>query len=335
MERGKDKGIRLRELIARPEGVFAFGVMSASGAIAATVAGSECIYVGGYAASAVRGFPDMGITTMTEMLQHARYIVDAINVPVVCDIDDGYGAVHNAMRTAREFLETTKVAGIHIEDQKYPKRCGHIAGKELLPLKEFLGKLRAVIDVRNELDPTRFIIARTDAFSAAGSNKDLRLGGDIEEAIKRAVVYADAGADSVWCEFPNPDCASAEAFSEGVKKHHPNLPLSFNVSTSFLDLDWQRPNRVTDEKLIEMGYKLRFSTYPELLISTFATYFLAGKFERLGLEALVEFREIISGSPVENIMKVMGVDRYQEIEKRYNPDAASRLLKSDGFKKDG
>ncbi len=329
----KDKGRKLRKLIARPKGVFAFGVMSASGAIAAAMAGSECIYVGGYAAAAARGFPDMGIMTMTEMLQHTKYISDAAPIPVVCDIDDGYGSVHNAMRTAREFLETTKVAGIHIEDQKYPKRCGHIAGKELLLIPEFLGKLRAVIDVKNKIDPTRLIIARTDAFSAAGAKKDSRLGGDIEEAVKRAVAYADCGASSVWCEFPSPDCASAEAFSEGVLKRHPNLPLSFNISASFLD--WQRPNRVTDKKLIELGYKFRFSTYPELLISTFATYFLAGKFKEKGLEALAEFREMISGLPVENIMKVIGVDRYQEIEKRYSPDAALRLETSDGFKKDG
>lgn len=330
----KNRGITLRGLIARPEGVFAFGAMSATGAIAATMAGSECIYVGGYAASAVRGFPDMGIMTMTEMLQHTKYISDAVNVPVVCDIDDGYGSVHNAMRTAREFLETTKISGIHIEDQKYPKRCGHIAGKELLSIPEFLGKLKAVIDVRNELDPSRLVIARTDAFSAAGSNKDSRLGGDIEEAIKRAMAYADCGADSVWCEFPNPDCASAEAFSEGVKKRFPKLPLSFNISPSFLD--WHlRKNRVTDEKLIQMGYKFRFSTYPELLIGTFATYFLAGKFRDIGLEALVEFREMISGLPVENIMKVIGVDRYQEIEQRYSPEAALRIELSDGFKKDG
>lgn len=329
----KNNGVKLRKLIARPEGVFAFGVMSATGAITAKMAGSQCIYVGGYAASAVRGFPDMGIMTMTEMLEHTRYIANAVDVPVVCDIDDGYGAVHNAMRTAREFLETTKVAGIHIEDQKYPKRCGHIAGKELLPLPEFLGKLKAVIDVRNELDPSRFIIARTDAFSAAGSNKDSRLGGDIEEAVKRAIAYADCGADSVWCEFPGPDCASAEAFSEGVRKRYPNLPLSFNISASFLN--WQKPGCITDKKLIEMGYKFRFSTYPELLIGTFATYFLAGEFEEKGLEALAEFREMISGSPVENIMKVIGVDRYQEIEKKYSPDAALRLEKSDGFKKDG
>ena len=329
----KNKGVKLRELIARPKGVFAFGVMSASGAIAASMAGSECLYVGGYAASAARGFPDMGIMTMTEMLQHTKYISDAVPIPVICDIDDGYGAVHNARRAAKEFLETTKVSGLHIEDQKYPKRCGHIAGKELLPIPEFLGKLRAIIDVKNKIDPSRFIIARTDAFSAAGTKKDSRLGGDIEEAVKRAVAYADCGADSVWCEFPSPDGASAEAFSEGVRKHHPNLPLSFNISASFLD--WRKPNRVTDERLIEMGYKFRFSTYPELLIGTFATYFLAGKFKEKGLEALVEFREMIAGSPVENIMKVLGVDRYQEIEKQYSPEAALRLETSDGFKKDG
>jgi 2-methylisocitrate lyase-like PEP mutase family enzyme len=91
----------------------------------------------------------------------------------------------------------------------------------VLPLEEFLGKLHAVIDIRNRLNPSCVIIARTDAFSAVGANINKIIGGDIDEAIRRASAYADAGADIVWCEFPTPDIKSAKAFAEGVRKRHP------------------------------------------------------------------------------------------------------------------
>src|SRR5688572_27882770 len=111
----------------------------------------------------------------------------------------------------------TCLAGIHLEDQRFPKRCGHIAGKTLVSREEALGKYRAAIDVRNRLDPDFFIIARTDAYGA--------LGGSMQEAIERGRMYADAGVDSVWAELSNASREPAIEFAEAMRKSHPQLPL--------------------------------------------------------------------------------------------------------------
>ncbi|QQG45738.1 MAG: isocitrate lyase/PEP mutase family protein [Candidatus Sungiibacteriota bacterium] len=326
----KSLGTRFRELILRPEGVLAFGVESVISAKVAALAGQECIYAGGYAAAGMKGWPDMGVLTMTEMLEHARLISRAVSVPVIADIDDGYGSVLNVKRTVSEFLGTTPVAGLHLEDQKYPKRCGHIAGKAVLGRNEFLGKLRLALKIRDEIDPTRFIIARTDAFGAAGSKKDPVLGGDMEEVVARGVAYLDAGADSVWCEFPRPDRKSATAFAEGVRRVHPQAVLSFNVSASFA---WHlEEDVVTQEELNELGYKFLFTTYPSLLENTRAVYELAKAFRERGIGAIIELKQKLAGHPMESFMKTVDVEQYQEMERQYSPDAEDRLKTSEGFK---
>ena len=172
-------GQRFGELVARPQGLFAYGVYDAMSAKMAELAGHEAIYVGGYAAAGSRMLPDMGILTATEMLDHVKFIAQAVSVPLMVDIDDGYGNANNVIRTISELLSLPNIGAFHIEDQRYPKRCGHIKGKEVLPRREFLGKLRAAIDTRDKIDPNCKIIARTDAFSAAGGNRDESAGGDI------------------------------------------------------------------------------------------------------------------------------------------------------------
>ena len=115
--------------------------------------------------------------------------------------------------------------GVHIEDQRFPKRCGHLAGKYCLPVEEATLKLKAVLDARS--DPDFFIIARTDAASA--------VGGGMADAIERSKRYADAGADMVWAEFPTPDRGDAEGFAFEIHRGFPEMPLAFNYSSSF---DW-------------------------------------------------------------------------------------------------
>jgi len=327
----KNQGAILRDLINCNEGIFAFGVDSAISAKVAEGAGIKCIYAGGYSVAGISGWPDMGIISGTEMIESFRRITKATSLPVVADIDDGYGSVHNVIRTVEDLLETTPVAGFHIEDQKYPKRCGHIAGKEVLPLEEFLGKLQAVIDIRNRLNPSCVIIARTDAFSAVGANINEIIGGDIDEAIRRASAYADAGADIVWCEFPTPDIKSAKAFAEGVRKRHPELPLAFNISPSFTKDMWDA-SALTEIVLNKMGYKFRFATYPVLLSNSVNTYDLTLKFSHEAIEAMKELKYNLVNHPMENFMKTIGVDKYQEIEKKYSPGAIKRIESSEGFK---
>lgn len=324
-------GEYLRELILRPQGVFAYGVATAFDAKAAENAGHEVLYVGGYAASAIRGVPDMGIISAKEMLEHITSISDMVRVPLVADIDDGYGGIHNVRRTVRDILTKTRVAGIHIEDQKYPKRCGHIAGKEVLPVEEFTAKLRAAVDVRNAFSPSAILIVRTDAFNAAGAKKDSKTGGDIKEALLRADRYVREGADLVWCEFPSPSRESAKAFARGMQDSFPPLGLAFNMSPSFRWDTAEDP--VTTEELISWGYKFRFATYPTLIEYWYAVLKSAKEFRiEDPIEAMKEMQRKVAGTSAASIMKVMGVERYQEIERKYHPGIAEKQKTSEGFK---
>src|SRR2546422_8902015 len=139
-------------------------------------------------------WPDMGVLTQTDAGGSASTVAGATSLPVIADADDGYGNALSTIRTVQEFAKTG-VAGIHLEDQRFPKRCGHIAGKTIVSLEEALGKYRAAIDTRDRLDRDFVIIARTDAYGA--------VGGSLEEAIRRGRAYADAGVGLVWCGLAN------------------------------------------------------------------------------------------------------------------------------------
>jgi 2-methylisocitrate lyase-like PEP mutase family enzyme len=150
-------------------------------------AGFAAVYMTGAGTSAAFGYPDFGLLTMTEMVGNAARIVRAVTVPVIADADTGYGNELNAVRTVREY-EQAGVAGIHIEDQVSPKRCGHLDDKEIIPREDFLAKIRAAVYARR--DPDFLIIARTDARAVAG----------FEEAVARANAALQAGADMAFVE---------------------------------------------------------------------------------------------------------------------------------------
>lgn len=325
-----DIGHYFQKLMSRVRGVQPFGVYDALSAIVAEKAGSEALYVGGYAAAAVRGVPDIGLLTMTEMAAHIKHIAERTSVPLMVDIDDGYGNVNNVVRTVEEVLGIDGVAAIHIEDQRYPKRCGHYAGKTVLPMSEFIGKLKAVIDTRNRLGSNCVVIARTDAFSAAGGNKDKHIGGDVEESIRRLVAYLHAGADSVWCEFPSASLESATAISEGVRSIFPDATLSFNVSPSFSAKNWDA-SLLTNRSMIELGYKNRFSTYPSLVAAMKAVYDTALMFCGDPVEAIRMLKRSVVGCPTEIINELVCLQDYQDQEIRYDPNAAERFRASEGF----
>jgi isocitrate lyase len=142
------------------------------------------------------------------------------------------------------------VAGIHIEDQVFPKRCGHIAGKTIIGEEQAVGKYRAAVDTRDRLSPDFVIIARTDAYGA--------VGGSLDEAIRRGRAYADAGVDLVWPELSSPDREPAVAFARAMRESHPHVPLAFNYSSSF---KWHKdPNPFTFAELGELGYRFIFIT---------------------------------------------------------------------------
>ena len=152
-------------------------------------AGFDCAYMTGAGTSIAKGYPDFGLMTMTEMVANAEVIANASNCPVICDADTGYGNELNVTRTVREY-ERAGVAGIHIEDQGFPKKCGHLDDKEIIPLDDYLAKIRAAAAAR--IDKNFQIIARTDSRAPLG----------FEEAIRRGNASLEAGADIVFVEAP-------------------------------------------------------------------------------------------------------------------------------------
>jgi 2-methylisocitrate lyase-like PEP mutase family enzyme len=183
---------RLRALVTDGGTHILPGVYNAITAKIAESAGFEMVGVSGYGVSAsLIGQPDVGLTTCSEIVMVSGYVVDAVKIPVIADADTGFGNAINVMRTTEQFIKAG-VAGIHIEDQVAPKRCGHVAGKEIIPLEEAVGKCRAAVKMRNELDRDFVLIARTDARGVAG--------GSVDEVIRRSNAYLDAGIDVIFPE---------------------------------------------------------------------------------------------------------------------------------------
>ncbi|GAB3572574.1 isocitrate lyase/PEP mutase family protein [Amycolatopsis endophytica] len=208
----RDPRKRLRELIAAPGPLVAPGAYDALTARLIEQAGFDVVYMTGFGATAsLIGRPDVGLLTGTEMIDNARRIVSAVDVPVIADADTGYGNALNVVRTVRAY-EQAGVAGVHLEDQVSPKKCGHLSGKAVIPREEMVGKLEAAVAARR--DPDFVLIARTDAAAVHG----------LDDAIERARAYAGAGADVLFVEAPTSeeDIATVASALSGV------APLVFN-----------------------------------------------------------------------------------------------------------
>jgi 2-methylisocitrate lyase-like PEP mutase family enzyme len=149
--------------------------------------GFEAVYMTGFGTAAARGFPDLGLLTMTEMVENVRAIARSVKVPLVCDADTGYGNPVNVWRTVREY-EAAGAAGLHIEDQVWPKRCGFLTGKQVIPMDEMVPKVRAACDART--NPDTVVIARTDALAVHGW----------DDVVRRAHAYREAGADLIFVD---------------------------------------------------------------------------------------------------------------------------------------
>ena len=179
-------GTRLREnmsdnMVLAPFVYDGFTAMIAEGQ------GAQAVYMTGHGTSAQIGLPDVGLTSMAEMVANLGYITEGVDVPVIADADTGYGNAINVQRTAREY-ESAGAAAMHLEDQVFPKRCGFFEGKQCVPMEEHVQKIRAALDARS--DPGLVIIARTDAVAPNGW----------EDAIRRAEAYRAAGADLVFVD---------------------------------------------------------------------------------------------------------------------------------------
>lgn len=179
----------LRELIQQEQTLVAPGVFDGLSALLAKQAGFSVLYASGGAIARSMGYPDIGLVTMTEVLRSLERIVDASQLPVIADADTGFGSTLNVVRTIREY-ERVGVAGLHIEDQTFPKRCGHLNDKSIVSMDEMLAKIVAAKQAKR--DPDFMIIARTDAIAVEG----------LEAAIQRGQSYLKAGADMVFIEAP-------------------------------------------------------------------------------------------------------------------------------------
>jgi len=204
---------KLRELLATGPAVMAPGVVDALYARLVAQHGFEALYMTGAGTSATRlGMPDVGLLTMTEMVDNAARIAAVSELPVIADCDNGYGGPLNVRRAVQEY-ERAGVAAIHLEDQVLPKRCGHLAGKQLVSPAEMAAKVRAAADARRDAD--FLLIARTDALAVEG----------LERALERAALYAEAGADLLFVEAPGP--AEVGAIPGRLPR-----PAVYNMATS-------------------------------------------------------------------------------------------------------
>lgn len=235
----------LRELLNSGEPFLTAGANDALSAVIAERAGFKAITMGGYLATAVSlARPDIGLMTMTEMAEQARRICAVTNIPLIADADNGHGNVLNVIRTIQE-MENAGAAGVILEDQVMPKRCGHMAGKKVIPMEEHVQKIRAAVYARK--DPDFIIIGRTDARQAHG----------LDDAIARAKAYAEAGADVVFVEAQE----SMEEL-ERVPKEIKGVPLVVNM------IEGGRTPLLSKDELSKMGYQVIFYNLGSLYTQT-------------------------------------------------------------------
>lgn len=290
-------GTELRELIEDETILQCPGVHDPLSARAVDRIGFDAVYMTGYGTSLSRaGVPDAGLITMPEMVANAAAIQETVDAPVIADADTGYGNATNVVRTVREYAKTG-VGGIHIEDQTFPKRCGHVSGRKVIPRDEAVGKFRAAVDVRDDRDESLVIIARTDARGA--------VGGSLEEAIDRANAYCDAGADVAFVEGLV-DEGELERVGREV-----DAPLLYNFAGI-------SPEASADQ-LRELGFDL--AIYPGLTMrATIANvYNYAERFAEDDADALIELREEFESLPFD-LHEFSGFPDIVEREEQYLPD---------------
>jgi methylisocitrate lyase len=235
----KDVVAELRAELEKPGIVVAPGVYDVITALLAQSMGFKAGYVSGAAVTASLGLPDLGIVTMDEMVRVVRYIASSVDMPLIVDIDTGYGEALNVVRAVVEF-ERAGAAGVQIEDQVLPKKCGHLSGKALVSPDEMAKKIKAAVEARR--NPDFVIVARTDARGVAG----------FDDAVERARLYLEVGADVIFPEALESEQEFAE-FARRVK-----APLLANMT------EFGKSPLIPAKRLEEYGYK--FVIFPVTLL---------------------------------------------------------------------
>lgn len=278
----------LRHMLQAPGIIVAPGAYDGLSARLIERQGFQAVYMtGAGTAASVLGQPDLGLTTLSEMTTHAANIASCVSVPVIADADTGYGNPLNVIRTVREY-ERAGVAGIHLEDQVFPKKCGHIAGKAVIPLKEFAEKIRAAAE--NRTDPDFVIIARTDARAVNG----------IDDAIERGLRYQEAGADVIFVEAPT-NREEIERVARTIK-----APLLSN------QVPGGKTPGLTVTELEQLGYKIVIFPVVSLMAATLAIEQALAQLKETG----TDWRDGPILSPMDIFQKV-GIDWWLEAERKY------------------
>ena len=250
-------------------------------------AGFEAVYRGGYAASAAAfALPDLGITTLTDMVDHLRRMTNAIGVPVIADADTGYGEVPQVVHTVHE-LEAAGAAAIQFEDQVFPKRCGHMEGKKVIPAEEMVIKLRAALAARR--NPETVIIARSDATAVTG----------LDDAIARSRMYADAGADVIFIDAPTCEDDLKAIAAGGI-----NAVLMVNVSEHGKTPD------LGAQRFQELGFGLVIYPSSTLFAAAQSTKELAAQLKADGSTVASVPRMM----PFDEINEILGKDQWDSLE---------------------
>jgi len=293
---------RLRDLIARGPTLYAPGCYNAMSARVLEAAGFEAIYMTGYGTSlSLTGLPDVGLTTMSEMVANARYIAQAVRIPLLADADTGFGNAVNVIRTVREYI-AAGVAGIHMEDQVSPKRCGHVAGRLVIPIEEAVGKIRAAVDARNDADPDFVLVARTDARGASG--------GSLDEAIRRANAFIEAGADLAFVEGPT----TADEVKRIVREV--KGPVFYNMTGV--------SPRFTLEEMRAMKIAMCISPNAMLRSALAAMHDLAAAMKAEGPVAETRFMQGFKDHPLGDLHTFAGFDQIREWEREYLGEEAMK-----------
>jgi len=287
--RGKrQKAPRLAELVRGREPILAPGAYDALSARMIEQAGFPAVYMTGFGTSAsLLGRPDVGLLTMSQMVDNARRIAQAVDVPVIADADTGYGNPLNVIRTVQEF-ELAGVSAIHIEDQVMPKKCGHMENKQVISAAEMGEKIHAAAEARSSGD--FLIIARTDARAVEG----------LDSALRRARAYREAGADILFIEAPQNEEEIAQ-----VARAFPNVPLLFN---------WAEGGKTPPmplAQLKELGYRIIIFPISALLVAAKAIRAALAEIKAEGTPrhifpdrtAFLEFNEMIGLSEIQQLDK--------------------------------
>ena len=285
----------LRKMLEGPEIIVLPGAYDALSARLAEQAGFDAVFTTGFGfAAAALGAPDYGLMTMSEIMERTRHITRAVSIPLVADMDTGYGNELNVIRTIQECVEAG-VAGVILEDQQWPKKCGHFDGKRVIPAEDHASKLKAAVHARGSDDLV--IIARTDSRAPLG----------FDEAVRRGNLYRDAGADVVFVEAPQ----SMEELS-GIVAKVPDAPLFANM------IEGGKTPFLSSAELQALGFKM--VVYP--LSALFTAARSIGNVYRALKEEKTTARlqeGMVSFSDFEN---VVGVPHYKEIERKFAADGA-------------